>query len=69
MDENYILVKGYDIEYGRGFTNIEIQNGSPRAIIGTDIVKLLFKGRPNVALGKVILVGNIRVQVVGILKS
>jgi len=69
VDENYILVKGYDIEYGRGFTNIEIQNGSPRAIIGTDIVKLLFKGRPNVALGKVILVGNIRVQVVGILKS
>ena len=69
VDENYILVKGYDIEYGRGFTNLEIQNGSPRAIVGTDIVKLLFKGRPNVALGKIILVGNIRVQVVGILKS
>jgi len=69
VDENYLLVKGYDIEYGRGFTNLEVQNGSPRAIIGTDIVKLLFRGRPNVAIGKIILVGNIRVQVVGILKS
>lgn len=69
VDENYLIVKGYDIEYGRGFTNLEVQNGSARAIIGTDIVKLLFKDRPTSAIGKIILVGNIRVQVVGILKS
>ena len=69
VDENYLDVKGYDIEFGRWFTNLEIQNGSPKAIIGTDIVKLLFKDRPNMAIGKIILVGNIRVQVIGILKS
>ncbi|MBK6389416.1 MAG: ABC transporter permease [Saprospiraceae bacterium] len=69
VDENYLDVKGYDIEYGRWFTNLEVINGTPRAIIGKDIVKLLFKERPLTAIGKTMLVGNIRVQVIGILKS
>ncbi|MGB2736301.1 MAG: ABC transporter permease [Saprospiraceae bacterium] len=69
VDENYLDVKGYDIEYGRWFTNLEVINGTPRAIIGKDIVKLLFKERPLTAIGKTMLVGNIRVQIIGILKS
>jgi putative ABC transport system permease protein len=69
VDENYLEVKGYDLDHGRWFTNMEIQNGVPKAIIGKDIVKLLFKERSEYAKGKVILVGNIRVQVIGILKS
>jgi putative ABC transport system permease protein len=69
VDENYLEVKGYDIELGRWFTNNEVQNGASKVIIGKDIVTLLFKGRPQAALGKIVLVGNIRVQVIGILKS
>ncbi|MEP7268689.1 MAG: ABC transporter permease [Saprospiraceae bacterium] len=69
VDENYLDVKGYDIEFGRWFTNSEIQNGVSKVIIGKDIVKLLFKDRPEYSLGKVVLVGNIRVQVIGVLKS
>jgi len=69
VDENYLDVKGYDIEFGRWFTNPEIQNGTAKAIIGKDIVKLLFKDRGQYAIGKIILVGNIRVQVIGVLKS
>ena len=67
VDENYLDVKGYDIEFGRWFTNPEILNGTAKAIIGKDIVKLLFKDRAQYAIGKIILVGNIRVQVIGCL--
>jgi len=69
VDENYLDVKGYDIEFGRWFTNLEIVNGTAKAIIGKDIVKLLFKDKAQYAIGKIILVGNIRVQVIGVLKS
>ncbi|HNR07173.1 MAG TPA: ABC transporter permease [Saprospiraceae bacterium] len=69
VDENYLTVNGYDIEFGRGFTNLEIQNGAPRVILGTELVQTLFKGRGPAALNQTIQVGNIRVQVVGVLKS
>lgn len=69
VDENYLAVNGYDIEFGRGFTNLEIQNGAPRVILGTELVQTLFKGRAAAALNQTIQVGNIRVQVVGVLKS
>ncbi|MEO5581968.1 MAG: ABC transporter permease, partial [Saprospiraceae bacterium] len=32
VDENYLSVKAYDIEFGRWFTNLEVQNGAPKAI-------------------------------------
>lgn len=69
VDENYLAVNGYDIEFGRGFTNLEIQNGAPRVILGTELIQTLFKGRAAAALNQTIQVGNIRVQVVGVLKS
>lgn len=69
VDENYLAVNGYDIEFGRGFTNLEIQNGAPRVILGTELVQTLFKGRAAAALNQTIQVGNIRVQVVGVLRS
>ena len=69
VDENYLAVNGYDIEFGRGFTNLEIQNGAPRVILGTELIQTLFKGRALAALNQTIQVGNIRVQVVGVLRS
>lgn len=69
VDENYLDVKGYDIEFGRWFTNQEVINGAAKAIIGVDLVKTLFKSRSQYALGKIMLVGNIRVQIIGVLKS
>ncbi|MEO5582021.1 MAG: ABC transporter permease [Saprospiraceae bacterium] len=69
VDENYLDVKGYDLDHGRWFTKLEVQNGVSKAIIGKDIVKLLFKEQSIYAVGKIILVGNIRVQVIGVLKK
>jgi len=60
IDENYLNLRGLELETGRALSFNEIQNGNNRAIIGKDIVDLLFKGKSDQALGKVISVGNIK---------
>ncbi len=69
VDENYFDVKGLDIEYGRGFSRMEVEDGQPKALIGRDIVKQLFDDKPEKALDQIIQVGNIRYRVIGVLKS
>ena len=69
VDDNYFEAKGFDIEYGRGFSSREIFSGSFNTVIGSDIVKQLFDNKPDKALNQVISAGNIRLKVIGILKS
>ncbi len=69
VNENTLSVKGFDIQFGRGFSDNELQSGASKAIIGTDIVKMLFSNKPETALNDDILVGNVRYRVVGVLKS
>jgi len=44
-------------------------NGNHRAIIGMDVVKALFDNKAEVAMNKVISIGNIKYKVIGVLKS
>lgn len=69
IDENYLLVKGYEVEYGRNFSSTEIKLGNNRCLIGMDIVTTLFNDRPDQALNRVISLGNIKYKVIGILES
>lgn len=69
IDENYLDVKGYDLTFGRNFSNLEVQSGANKAVVGTDIVKLLFENKPDKALNEDILLGNIRYTIIGILKE
>ncbi len=69
IDEGFLDVKGYDLTFGRNFSNVEVQSGANKAIVGTDIVKLLFNEKPEKALNADILLGNIRYTIVGILKE
>jgi putative ABC transport system permease protein len=69
IDENYLDVKGYDLTFGRNFSNLEVQSGANKAVVGTDIVKLLFENKPEKALNEDILLGNIRYTIIGILKE
>ena len=69
IDENYLDVKGYELSYGRGFSDNELQNGANRIIIGNELVKLLFNNNAEKAINQDILIGNIRYLIVGILKS
>ncbi len=69
IDENYLDASAYDLELGRNFSNTEIETGSHKAIIGSDIVKTLFDGKVDKALNQVIQVNSTRYKVIGILAS
>lgn len=69
VDENYLDVKGMELEVGRNFTAMEAMNGGNRALIGMDLVDLLFDDKPQKAVNQIITVGSTRYQVVGVLKS
>ncbi len=69
VDENYFEAKGFEIEYGRGFSAREIYSGSYNTVIGSDIVKQLFENKPEKALNQSISAGNIKLKVIGIIKS
>ena len=69
VDEDYVDVKGYEIEYGRNFSRTEVENGDNQIIIGSEVVDRLFNERPEKAINEVIAVGNIKYRIIGILKS
>lgn len=68
-DDHNLEVEGYDLDYGRNFTNIEQESGTQVAIVGMDVVNDLFKKNALAALGKDILVDNRRFTIIGILTS
>jgi putative ABC transport system permease protein len=69
IDENYLDAKGFEVETGRSFTHHEVLNGANRALIGSDILKTLFKSKPEKAIDRTIAIGNLQFKVVGVLKS
>lgn len=69
IDDNYLEVRGYELETGRDFTRNELESGSTKAIIGMEIVKVLFDDKPDKALNQVISIGSHRFRVVGVLAS
>ena len=69
VDENYLDVQAFDLDYGRNFTSVEQESGTHVAIIGMDIVNDLFNKNALSAMGKDITIDNRRFTVVGILTS
>ncbi|MEQ1743872.1 MAG: ABC transporter permease [Saprospiraceae bacterium] len=69
VDEGYFGVKGLDLEFGRNFTKSEVQDGHSKIVLGREIVKTLFDDKPERALDQIVLVGNNRYRVVGVLRS
>jgi len=66
VDENYLTVSGYEIQYGRNINHHDINLNSNVVLIGQDIFKLLFNASPN-AIGQIISVNNKRLKVIGVL--
>ncbi len=69
VDDNYFDAKGFEIEYGRGFSAREVLSGSYNTIVGADIIKQLFDNEPDKALGQVVSAGNIKFKIIGIIKA
>jgi len=68
-DENFMDVKGVEIAVGRNFSKIEVESGAPVAVIGPDIVKILFDEKNEKAMDQIIAVNAQRYRVVGIMAT
>jgi len=66
-DINYLKVSGYDIEWGRNFTEKEILSADNVAIIGQEIKTKIFKTKQPI--GESFYVGAAKFRVIGVLKS
>ena len=67
VDENYMVIRDYNIENGRNFSQLDIQNGVNYAIIGHEVVNNLFEKEDPVNK-KISLYGN-KYIVVGVLEK
>ncbi len=68
IDGQYLSTSGQEIEYGRNFSNKELENGANVILVGSEIVKKLFADSEN-ALEKEISVGPQRFKIIGVLKE
>ncbi|MGY6562966.1 MAG: ABC transporter permease [Luteibaculaceae bacterium] len=67
VDENYLLVTGYEINQGRNFSPGDIEAGIFGALLGNDLVELLFPGVDPI--GTFVTIGAGKYLVLGTLKS
>lgn len=68
-DENFMDVKGVEIALGRNFSKMEVESGAPVAVVGSDIVKILFDGKNEKALDQIITVNAQKYRVVGVMAT
>ncbi len=68
VDKEYLFTSGETLAYGRNFSDQDIQYGQHMAIIGSDIVKTLFKNNED-PIGKIISVGPGKYKVIGVIKE
>ncbi|MGB1018345.1 MAG: ABC transporter permease [Chitinophagales bacterium] len=68
ITKEYNLVREFEIEYGRYFSELEFEKESPKVILGHKIAQELFKQAKNGA-GASIKIDGIPIQVVGVLKK
>lgn len=67
-DENYIFTSGDEIAKGRMFTSDEVSHGTSVCIVGSEIIKDIFKNKED-PVGQVISIGPGKYRVVGVLKE
>lgn len=67
IDENYMVIKNYNIENGRNFTQLDIQKGTNYVIIGNEVVTNLFKNEDPINK-KISFYGN-QFVVIGVLEK
>ncbi len=66
-DENYLPVEGLSVDKGRNFSAIELNNGSDVAIIGAELVEVLFDREDP--LNKNVTAMGRRFRIVGVLQE
>lgn len=67
IDDNYLIISGYELEKGRPFNAQEVNSSVNYAIIGQDIKEKLFENED--CMGKDISIGTVKYRIIGLLKS
>jgi putative ABC transport system permease protein len=68
VNEEYIAIKGLNIEQGRNFSNFEIQNGGKVAVLGYKLAETLYGQNPN-PVGTDVSFRGTQFRVIGMLKE
>ncbi|MEO5985164.1 MAG: ABC transporter permease, partial [Ferruginibacter sp.] len=68
-DENYLELNGYKINYGRNFSQAEIESGRNVCFIGSGVASKLFPENSFKAVDAVINVDHIPYRVIGVLED
>ena len=67
-DENYIAIKGIEIESGRNFSGLEIQYGNYVCLLGTEVVESLFVNNEN-PINKIVKFYGNNYRIIGVLEK
>ncbi|MBK8701552.1 MAG: ABC transporter permease [Saprospiraceae bacterium] len=65
IDENYFTTSSLELSHGRNFSYTE----NNKAILGSDVVKSIFDGKAEKAIGKTVSINADRYEVVGVIKE
>ncbi|HEY5691378.1 MAG TPA: ABC transporter permease [Cyclobacteriaceae bacterium] len=67
-NEEYMAIKGLNIEKGRNFSSLEIQYGSKVAVVGSKVVTSVYEDNEEVVNSEISFKGT-RFRVIGVLKE
>lgn len=68
-DENYLMLNGWTIQYGRNLNRLDVQTGRNVCLLGYDVAKKLFREGVERAVNSVIRINSIPYRVLGVLES
>ena len=68
-DENYLLLNGFTIQYGRNLSKMDVQSGSNVCLLGYDVAKRLFKEGVERAVNAVVRINSIPFRVLAVMES
>ncbi|MFT4643938.1 MAG: putative ABC transport system permease protein [Planctomycetota bacterium] len=68
VTKDYNVVREFELEQGRYFTDLEFKKESPKVILGNIVAQALFPNIRN-AVGTKITIGGIPIEVIGVLKK
>ena len=68
-DENYLLLNGFTMEYGRNLNRMDVETGRNVCILGYDVAKKLFREGSARAVNAVVRINTIPFRVLGVMES
>ncbi len=68
VDDNYMIIRNYNISSGRNFTDIDVRNGSNLVIVGHQVVEELFDANEDPINQSISFYGS-KYRVIGILEE